>query len=259
MAEMRLYAFACGTITMDRTYLAPGLGDGQMIVAPMPFFLVVHPKGNVLVDTGPHRDVITDAEARWGSRFLKLATPIMQPGDDVVTQLASIGYRPDDIAIVVNSHFHNDHAGGNQFFPYATFLVQRAEMDAWRDPGLRQRMNYYPADVDHPLRYQEIEGDHDVHGDGTITLFPTFGHSPGHQSVLLRLPKSGPIILTGDGCYLRDNLEQLIVPKIGWDREVMGRSIAKLREIRDRELALVIYGHDADSWAQLKHAPDFYE
>ncbi len=93
--------------------------------------------------------------------------------DEVVSQLALLGLRPDDVRYVVNSHFHFDHCGGNEFFPQSTFLVQRREMEAARAGDGRREIRYKPerpADFDHPLDYRLVDGEHDVFGDGTVVL-----------------------------------------------------------------------------------------
>jgi hypothetical protein len=124
-----------------------------------------------------------------------------------VSQLAPLGLRPDDLAYVANSHFHFDHCGGNECFPRATFLVQKREMEAAR-AAAGSYAGYTPSarDFDHPLDYRLIDGEHDVSDDGTVVLVPTFGHTPGHQSLRIRgHGPGGPVSHRGRVLHAREH------------------------------------------------------
>ena len=150
---------------------------------PVLSFLVDHPRGKLLFDTGVHCQARLDPVGRLGPERVKRLTVKSQEGDDVVPQLARLGLTPGDVRYVANSHLHFDHCGGNEFFPQATFLVQRPELESARRPGFVPSYSPSPIDFDHPLDYQMIDGEHDVFGDGTVVLLPTYGHTPGHQSL----------------------------------------------------------------------------
>lgn len=98
-----------------------------------------------------------------------------------------MGYKPDDIKDVVNSHLHLDHAGSNEFFPNAEFLVQKDELRAAYWPEVYQRAGYVRADFDHPLNYNALEGDYDIFGDGRVLIMRGIGHSQGHQCLIVNL------------------------------------------------------------------------
>jgi glyoxylase-like metal-dependent hydrolase (beta-lactamase superfamily II) len=178
-----------------------------------------------------------------------------QVGDDVVSQLARAGLQPDAITYVVNSHLHFDHCGGNEFFPHAIFLVQTPEMEAARHPG--GVVSYSPSaiDFDHPLNYQLVDGEHDVFGDGKVLLIPTYGHTPGHQSLLVRASKDVQMVFTADACYTRENLDRDVLPRVLWDASIMSHSLATLRHLRDRQGATLLYGHDPDQWQAMPRVP----
>jgi glyoxylase-like metal-dependent hydrolase (beta-lactamase superfamily II) len=224
---------------------------------PISACLVVHPKGRLLFDTGVHRAAITDPLGRLGERRAKFMSIRSRPGDDVVSQLALLDLEPDDVTYVANSHLHFDHCGGNEFFPRSTFLVQRTELEAARDPAILATKRYTPSpeDFDHPLTYRSVDGEHDVFGDGTVTLIPTYGHTPGHQSLRVRAGNEADLVLTADACYTRENMDRNLLPGILWDADEMARSLARLRGLRDREGATVIFGHDPAQWQELPHAP----
>ena len=174
-----------------------------------------------------------------------------RPGDDVVSQLALLGLRPDDVTHVANSHFHFDHCGGNEFFPRSTFLVQRRELEAARDPAVLAEKRYAPSapDFDHPLAYRPVDGEHDVFGDGTVVLIPTHGHTPGHQSLRVRAGKGG-----GPGAGRRRLLhagEHGPGPPPGSALGSRTRWPAPSRAcetLRDRQGATIIFGHDPAQW-----------
>src|SRR5436190_16852250 len=117
MTRMQLLGFTCGTVTMKkRAAIDEGVG---MVTMPITAYLITHPRGNVLFDTGPHADLLDPASKRLGD-LSKYMTLSFQPEDHILARLASAGVQPDDIAVVVNSHLHYDHAGGNSSFPGAT-------------------------------------------------------------------------------------------------------------------------------------------
>jgi len=252
---INVYALGTGYIELDRASMVSDLEPGQPWTVPVTSFLVSHPSGKLLFDTGVHCQARLDPLARLGAERMKRLAVKSQAGDDVVAQLATLGLTPDDIRFVANSHLHFDHCGGNEFFPRATFLVQRPELESARRPGFVPGYNPSPIDFDHPLDYRMIEGEHDVFGDGSVILFPTYGHTPGHQSLRVRAGKQGQIVCASDACYTRENMDRDVLPKILWDASVMSESLAALRKLRDQVGATMFYGHDPAQWQATPRAP----
>jgi glyoxylase-like metal-dependent hydrolase (beta-lactamase superfamily II) len=254
---LKVYALCGGYIDLDTSSFFASTAPGTRWTVPVGCYLVAHPRGNLLFDTGVHPASLTDPAGRLGKRRASLFKIRSAPTDNVVSQLGLLGLRPDDVGHVANSHFHFDHCGGNELLPRATFLVQRPEMEAARaaigaPPG---RYNPSPVDFDHPLDYRLLDGEHDVFGDGAVVLVPTYGHTPGHQSLVVRDGKSPELVLTEDACYTRENMDRDVLPTVVWDEKEMSRSLAKLREMRDRRGATVVYGHDPAQWQGLRRAP----
>ena len=244
----------CGLLEFDRSLFFSDTEKGTRCAVPVPAYLISHPRGHVLFDTGLHCDAISDPAGRLGY-MAKVFTVRPREGDEIVTRLAHMGLSPADIGWVVNSHLHFDHAGGNEFFSRSAVFVQRKEMEATRDAEAAKKNGFDPKDFDHPLEYRLVDGEHDIFGDGKLVIIPTYGHTPGHQSLRVRPAKGIDLVLTGDACYTRENLDRNILPRISWDESEMYRSLGVLRRLRDREGASLLYGHDAEQWGQIPHAP----
>jgi glyoxylase-like metal-dependent hydrolase (beta-lactamase superfamily II) len=254
---LAVYLLCGGRLELDHTLFFPDRAPGTRYTVPIPCVLVVHPRGRFLFDTGVHRDAIADPAGRLGEARARRFGVRSAPDEEVVGQLASLGLAPDDLDYVANSHFHFDHCGGNEFFPRATFLVQRAELRAARAADPAQPGRYRPSvrDFDHPLRYEPVDGEHDVFGDGAVVLLPTPGHTPGHQSLRVRSGPGPGWVFAADACYTREHMDGALLSGVVWDAEAMARSLARLRALRDGEGATVVYGHDAAQWAALPRAP----
>ena len=255
---LKVYALSGGYVELDVTMMIPDRTPESRWTVPVPAFLVVHAAGRLLFDTGLHCATITDPVGRLGKDLARHLHIRSLAGDEVVSQLGLLGLGPDDVRYVANSHFHLDHCGGNEFFPRATFLVQARELEAARDPVVLAGRRYVPsvADFDHPLDYRPVAGEHDVFGDGTVVLIPTHGHTPGHQSLRVHAGKGTDLVLAADACYTRENMDRDILPDTLWDAREMAGSVARLRDLRDRQGATIIFGHDPGQWEALPRAPE---
>jgi glyoxylase-like metal-dependent hydrolase (beta-lactamase superfamily II) len=259
MTDIRLYAFHCGGDRSDLAIFDPfDPNVGTKIYAPYFFYLVRHPQGNVLFDSGVHPALRDDPHGRIGDAADAIVVE-MEADDDVVSQLAKVGLEPSDIDHVVQSHLHFDHAGGLEFFPDATVYVQQSELSFAFWPAVYQRGLYIRADFDHPLRWKELDGEYDMFGDGRIVLLPTPGHTPGHQSMIVRLEEQ-PIVLLSDATYMMEKMRQRLLPAIVWSPDAMVASWHRLEEIERRLGARLICTHDVDFRETMKLAPEeWYE
>jgi N-acyl homoserine lactone hydrolase len=248
--SLRVYAFTCGWLTGPLGNFL--VGESGSIRVPIPCFLIEHPRGRVLFDSGLHRDIQTDAARRLG-RLAKLFTAEFTAGEDVAARLAALGIDAASVRYLINSHLHFDHTGGNSAIPNAQLVVQRREWEAGRDPDLMRANAYNPKDYDHGHHVLAVDGEHDLFGDGRVVCIPTYGHTPGHQSLRVRLERS-EIVLTGDACYLRRTLEQMHLPSVVHDQAAMRASLLRLRALRDAG-AQIIFGHDPEFWATVPQAP----
>jgi N-acyl homoserine lactone hydrolase len=225
----------------------------QPIGAPVPGYVIQTDDGtNILVDTGLPYSAVENLQ---GSPGLQLE---MHEADYVVNQLGNIGLRPDDIRFLVCTHFDPDHAGNHEVFTAAELVVQRRHYEIARAgyPRFATVRDHW----DHPsLRYRLIDGD-TVLIPG-VELIETSGHVPGHQSVLVRLSETGPIILAIDAIAERSMPDPDSRPIHPTDEDEVGvrESTRKLVDLARREgVALIVHGHDSQQWPTLRHAPEYY-
>jgi N-acyl homoserine lactone hydrolase len=182
--------------------------------------------------------------------------PVMGP--NVLEQLAQLGLQPGDIDTLICTHFDLDHCGHNEDFPNATLVAQRTLYEAAR-AGL-ERFERARAHWDLPAqRYRLVDGDTTLLPG--LELIETSGHVPGHQAVLVRLPATGPVLLTIDAVSVQGNFR---ADRQGGPMDLNGEqaiaSTGKLLALAEREhVALTIFGHDGPQWSSLKKLPDYYE
>jgi N-acyl homoserine lactone hydrolase len=228
-------------------------GTGQPGAIPFAGYVIQTDSGtNILVDSGFPHSYLQNPWAPPGSELE------MHEEDYVVNRLESIGLQPDDIQYLICTHFDVDHAGSHEVFTAAELIVQRRHYEAAR--AGHPRFVWTRAHWDHPgLRYRLVDGD-SILVPG-VELIESSGHVPGHQAVLVRLPETGPVLLTIDAIPNSAMLDPDTRPIQPFDEdEVTTRaSTRKLVELARREgVTLIVFGHDSQQWATLKHAPQFY-
>ena len=253
---MKMHLLSCGRLKIRKSIFLPAAERSETIELPVSSALLRHDRANVLFDTGCHPAVPEDPQGRWGG-LAKLMIPIMQPGEHVLTGLAGLGLQPDDIDVVVNSHLHPDHCGCNAFFRRATFMVHSDELGAARAPD-SEASGYVAAEWDQSMRFDAIDGQRDVFGDGRIVLLPLPGHTPGSIGALARLDRSGTFLLAGDTVSLRETLDTGIIPRNTWNADALSKSLGEVRRI-EASGATVLCSHDAQQWDGLRKGHDAYE
>lgn len=221
-------------------------GEEGELTYPVPMFLIEHPDGLVAVDAGLHPDAGRDPE-RLGP--LDGIFKVHVPADGTGTAgplLRAAGFDPDVVDQVVLTHLHFDHVGGLAELPNARLVVQKNEWAARNDERMVRSGAYNPDDIDHGHDRLEVDGDHDLFGDGSITCLLSDGHTAGHQSVRVRT-EDGTFVICGDCCYLRRTLVDEHLPPFGVNRE--RQLVAVRRMARERaDGAALIFGHDPDQW-----------
>lgn len=258
----KLYVFTSGSLGgFPKAALQIG-GQGNIDWAPVSFYVIAHPKGNIIFDTGNNDKTITDPDGWWGPLAKGFGLKMTQD-DAIPAQLAKIGLKTDDIKYVVVGHMHLDHGGNISQFPNATLVVQNDELKAawWPDEGYS--LYYIPGDFasTKQMKVIRLEGDLDMFGDGSFRLFRAPGHTPGSQFAVVRLKNTGPAILTSDTVYLKESLDKDLIPPIPgtWSPSGMYQAYQHIRLIRDTENAQLFIAHDPELFKAAKHAPDYYD
>jgi N-acyl homoserine lactone hydrolase len=191
----RLYILNCGEgVAGDISRWSPGVNVGKSMDFVDNCYLIKHTQGWLLWDTGVADAIAAMPEGQAPAD--PRATHWRRP-KTLASQLDELGIKPSDIKFVAISHTHPDHVGNVGLFPTSMLLVQKAEYE-WPSPLGVARFK-----AEHPVT--KLEGDHDVFGDGTVTIIATPGHTPGHQSLLVKLPETGGLVLSGDAVHFKDN------------------------------------------------------
>jgi N-acyl homoserine lactone hydrolase len=231
---------------------------------PVPTFLVRHPSlGNILVDTGLHPSVARNPRDNLSRRWAKHYR--VEEGRDIVTQLRERGLAASDIAFVVLTHLHEDHASAIESFPDAQFVFSATEWEGATTGSFPQWRGYNRAHYDFAFEYHTVDFDadfiesygpfgrsFDLFGDGSVRLAYTPGHSPGHTSVILRLPRRD-FVVVGDAAYDWKQFEGKSEPTLIDDEHNWRRSLRELQAYRRTyPYALMVPGHDAEFWEKLE-------
>jgi glyoxylase-like metal-dependent hydrolase (beta-lactamase superfamily II) len=244
----RMWCLDAPTATVDKGLALLGAsGDFDIRFAS---FLIEHDRGLVLFDTGLDPRAATDAEDVYGERARRMSIRFT-PEQRIPAQLEQLGFSVDDVTDVVLSHVHYDHVGGVNDFPGARLLVGEGELRYawWPDPHTRGNYDYGVLERARPLAWTEVGFDLDLFGDGSVTAIRTPGHTPGHLSLVVRLP-SRNFVLTGDCVVAREGLSTLFPMPFNVDIGASIRSVRKLLLIERSADATIWVGHDARDFVE---------
>jgi len=252
---LRLYVFDCGVIQgMDVgrfNFKKEELAETRMVV---PCYLVAHPKGTLIWDVGAIQD--TD--------FKDDGAPVTQGNfystKTLKSQLAEIGYAPADITFFGLSHYHLDHIANSNEFASATWLVRQVERDAMFADKPPERVD--------PKVYSDLKNsktviiktdEYDVFGDGKVIMKAAPGHTPGHQVLVLKLAKTGNVMLAGDLYHYPEERKMERVPTFEFNKEQTLASRAMIEDYIKKTNTQLWIEHDFAANAKLKKSPKYYE
>lgn len=245
---VRLHVLSAGSMTSSLAgFLEGERGD---ITYPVPIYVIEHQQGLVVVDAGLHPEL-----AQSTDRLRKLApmfTPHL-PSDGSGTAgptLTAAGFDPSQVEHVILTHLHFDHTGGLLEIPNARVIVQATEWAELKDERQVTQGSYNPDDVDLGHQRLELDGDHDLFGDGSVMCLLTDGHTVGHQSIRVQT-QTGPYVICGDCCYLRRTLTDEHLPSYSKDRN---RQLISIRRLASEKRAgsTLIFGHDPEQFQAIK-------
>jgi glyoxylase-like metal-dependent hydrolase (beta-lactamase superfamily II) len=252
-----MYVINCGeNHVKDVSRWTPGVNVGKPHVFSNYCYLVKHGQGWMLWDTGNSDRLATMP----GGMSVAGGTITVFMRKPLVESLKEIGVAPGDIRHFAMSHAHGDHSGNANLFTAATLYVQRAEYAAMFGPDA-QKFGFIPANYD-KLRGSAamiIDGDYDVFGDGSVTIKAAPGHTPGHQVLVVRLPKTGPVMLSGDMVHLQYSWNYRIAPSFNFD---VARSMATIDEMKafaQSTKTQLWINHDMEQNAKIPKAPAFVQ
>jgi len=217
-------------------------------------YLIVHPRGTLQFDSGGIPDSQFKADGAPVTEGVMSATKPLLP------QLAAAGYKPGDITYFALSHYHSDHTGNANAFAGSTWITQKAERDFM--------FGDKPEGIIQPATYSALKGaktrvldneELDVFGDGTVRLIPTPGHTPGHQVLLVRLPKRGPVLLAGDLYHYPEERTKGTTPTFEFNAEQSKVSRAKVEALLKQTKAELWIEHDMATHAKLPKSPAYVE
>ena len=262
MTDIRMYFFQTGHIRQRALDIKYGAGTDDFFT-PIPWFLITHPKGNVIIDGGTTVEAAKDPKGHWG-HYTERYYPLLTVEDTCPNRFAEAGFDPASVRYNLISHLHIDHTGALGHFPNATGIVHRREYEYACCPDWFTAGSYIRSEFQKPgQKWHFLEGPQDdgfdLYGDGVIKSYFTPGHSPGHQSFLITLPKTGPYLLTADAVYTMDHWEKKCLPGLMTNAIEVTHSLDRLHMIAELTGATVVTGHDPDLWPTWKKAPDFYD
>ncbi len=253
--SVRLYVIDCGTL--DIPDVSPYGFKKEELASPMmsaPCFLVAHPKGTLMWDTGPVPD--SNFKPGGGAGTMRYATSTKP----LAVRLAEIGYAPSDITYLALSHFHWDHVGNGNLFASSTWLVPKSEREIMfmEPPSPRTEPQNFAA-LKNAKTVFITKDEYDVFGDKTVIIKAAPGHSPGHQVLYLKLAKTGPVVVSGDLYHYPEERKLHKIPTTEFNADQTVASRASVEAYIKKSGSQLWIQHDNIGNSKLKKSPEFYE
>jgi len=252
---VKLYALDCGRIVFKDMRMFSDTGDYDNVAGTLvdSCYLIQHPKGTLIWDTGLG-DALADARDGVDNNGIRLF--VDQP---LQAQLGTLGLKPSDINYLAFSHFHFDHTGNAGLFTSATWILNNVELAAMTGPEPPFGVDPSRLAAYKNVRQQIIKGDYDVFGDGSVRILKAYGHTPGHQVLVVHLSKAGNVILAGDLYHTHENRKHRRVPAINVDRADTLAAMDRVEHLAKTLHARVVVQHSAEDFRALPKFPAFLE
>ena len=267
MPDTKVYLLDGGTLVLDGFHIFWNKGPGGEIRFPVYSILIEHAEGRFLIDTGYDYDHVM--------KVLPFEKPQQSEDQTIPGALKKLGLEPKDIPILINSHFHFDHVGGNKYFPHAKKICHVDEIAQAADCEPFEALGYsdlsFSAEAAEArgltdqlsqgttrdnTTFETIEGDFDI-AKGVRFIF-TPGHTVGNYSLLVEFATRKPILFTIDASYTKKSLEILCQASFHIDPVAGVASMRRLKQLAEEHDAELMYSHDMESFRTYKTAPDHY-
>ena len=240
--EVRLYAMNCGEgqTTDAGRWADDGSHDGEQANFVVSCYLIRHPKGDLMWESGLPEGL---ADVPGGDRHETVTVKVQRK---LTALLATVGMKPTDVEYLSVSHSHHDHIGNGNLFAGSTWIVhenERALAFSKERRSIPTLISAYSGLENAKTLLLKGEANHDVFGDGSVTIVPASGHTPGHALLLVRLPQAGPVLLTGDLWILPDGRAKRLVPRHNSDRTLTLASMDRAERIVRETGARVVSNH----------------
>jgi N-acyl homoserine lactone hydrolase len=258
----RLYVFDCGTLEGDPARFNLKREEMKTTDMSVASYLVVHPRGTLIWDTGAVPDLEVKSENQRTRHHIVLSNSerYVTLAKSLKSQVGEAGYGPGDITYLALSHYHYDHTANANEFASATWLVRQDERDAMfaeKPPDLIQRSTF------DALRNSKTviikTDDYDVFGDGSVVIKWTPGHTPGHQVLFVKLARTGPVLLSGDLYHFPEERTLDRVPTFDVNPDQTRRTRTAIEAFLKKSRAQLWIQHDLIANTALKKAPAFYD
>lgn len=252
----KLYVFDCGEIIVkDISLFSPGVDVGVTKKLTNSCYLIVHPKGNLLWDTGLSDELaLKEGGVSVGEGMFHLRVQ-----NTLASQLKKINLTPNDIDYVALSHLHFDHTGNLNLFRNAQVLIQKEEYQAAFSSQAKE-LHFDPSSYSKIKKnqFKEIKGSYDIFGDKSVVIHAAKGHTPGHQVLLVNLKEEGPIVLSGDLFHFEKNRDHKRIPDLNYDKQQSMQAIHKIENLVNQKKAKFWIQHDYDQNLTIRHSPNYY-
>jgi N-acyl homoserine lactone hydrolase len=256
VAQVRLYVLDCGHAAFKDMGMFSDTGeyDGTTGKIADPCFVIMHPKGVLLWDTGLGDGIASHPEGMDPAPGIHMTVPIT-----LADQLKSLDMTPADVTFVAFSHFHFDHTGNANLFTQSTWIVNQNELNwglsAPKDSGVAaDSWSAYKT-----AKTVMVTGDYDVFGDGKVLILKAPGHTPGHQVLEVQLSKAGTVVLSGDLYHLKANRQFKRVPVVNVERADTLASFERVEAIVKNKHARLIVQHDPQEFDALPKLPAYLD
>lgn len=255
----KFWPILTATHRYDKSLSTRQRGAGTIIEAPILAYLIETRNGRILYDVGCDYNKINDPEQKarfYDNEEFEFGPPTMDEEQRLPNRLAELGLKPLDVDVVFCGHLHFDHAGGLCEMCHAEIHTHRREWQAANEPADGA---YFADDFAGNYNWKLFDEEYDL-APG-VRAVETPGHTAGHMSMLIELPKGAPILLAGDAADLQENIREEIAPGLCWQEqeEMALASIRKLKSLADETGAELWPNHDIEFFRARNRFPDFFE